>query len=262
MSSASRICAIAAVFVGLGWPGQPSAQDVEGRRILEDSVARHRASSFEYAGEVVTIAVSGRERRKSWRSYLEGGGAHANRLIRFLSPPEVRGVGFLSRSRPEGLPDQWIYLPSMKRERRIAPQDRDASFVGTDFTFEDLEEINPARYDVALQGEREVDGQLCYVIALHPRERSAYARKLLTLRKDTLTLLVMELFRPNDDTPSKRLVLSDYREIHGRWVAMKLEMSDRIERSRTIVLLSDVAFDRPQPADRFTLQNLVREAVP
>jgi hypothetical protein len=235
------------------------ADDPAARQILEKSVARYQASSMEYAGEVITTAPSGRERRKTWRSYREGYGPSANRLIRFLSPPDVRGVGFLLLGRPGDAPDQWMYLPSMKRERRVAPRDRDAPFVGTDFTFEDLEEIDPSRLDAEQEADRTVDGHACYVIAVRPRYQASYDRQLLTLRKDTLELLRVEIFSAGASTPVRRLVLSDYQVVQGRPTAMKLEMSDLRKGSRTTILVSEVIFDRPQPADRFTIQNLIRE---
>lgn len=237
------------------------AQDQEAHKILAGSVALLQSASMEYEGEIVTIAQNGRERRKTWRSYRAGDGAAASRLIRFLSPPEVRGVGFLQRGEAGRPPNQWIYLPSMRRERRIAPQDRASSFAGTDFSFEDLEEIDPARYDAFLEPERTLDGHACHVIRIEPRERSAYDRKLVMIRKDTREVLAIEAFRPGHAAPAKRLLLSDYREIQAHRVAMTIEISDLVKGSRTVVHLTAVALDRPQPPDRFTLQNLTREGV-
>lgn len=243
----------------LGLIGGMRADSVEARRILEESVARTRIVSMEYAGEVITVSSSGRERRKAWRSYSQGSGATANRLIRFVSPPDVRGIGFLSRARPSGPSDQWLYLPSMKRERRVASRDRDTPFVGTDFTFEDLEELDPARLDAEQLADRTVEGAPCYVIAIRPRDPAAYERKRLTLAKDSLSLVSVEIFVAGRGTPARTLRLSDHRNIQGRLVPLRLEMTDLRKGSRTTIVVSDVVLDRAQPADRFTVQNLLRE---
>jgi hypothetical protein len=150
----------------------------------------------------------------------------------------------------------------MKRERRIATQDRDASFVGTDFNYEDMEEFDHEKYKVALQGEQSVDGQPCYVIQAIPLEKggkSVYEKKILYLRKDILYLLREDLYRKGEKEPVKRMSLSDIQNIEGHWVARKMEMIDLKKGSRTTVLLKEIAFDRPQTANRFTLQNLNRE---
>jgi hypothetical protein len=99
---------------------QARAEDA--RKILEDSEARHRTKSQQYAGELTVTSKDGKVRKKGWRSYRDGYAGDSKLLIRFLDPPEVRGVAFLSLANPGKNPDQWLYLPSMKRERRIASQ--------------------------------------------------------------------------------------------------------------------------------------------
>jgi hypothetical protein len=235
------------------------ADDAEARRLLQEAEARHRSKSQEYAGELTVVSRDGKARRKAWRSWREGYAGDARLLIRFSDPPEVRGVGFLSLGRSGKSADQWLYLPSMKRERRIAPQDRDASFVGTDFSYEDLEEVDHAKFEVSLAGEEMVDGHACTLIEGRPKERSAYQRKVFALRKDILYVVRVEAFRKGQKEPAKRLLLTDLAEVGGHTAARTMRMSDLGKGSVTTVLLKELAFDRPQPADRFTLQSLNRE---
>jgi Outer membrane lipoprotein-sorting protein len=231
------------------------------RTLLQESEQRHRTRTQEYAGELTVVNKAGKVRRKRWKSYREGYAGNAKILIRFTGPPEVNGVGYLSLPRAGRQSDQWLYLPCMKRERRIASQERDTSFVGTDFNYEDMEEFDHTRYKVALQGEEAVDGQPCFVIEAIPKEQgdSIYKKKLLFLRQDILFLVRVDLYRKGDKTPEKRLILSNLQQIDGHWVAKTMVMSDLVKGSTTTVLLQDVALDRPQVADRFTLQNLNRE---
>lgn len=235
---------------------------VDARELLEKSEAMHRNSSLAYSGELAVVSRDGKVRSKSWSSYREGFAGEAKVLVRFTSPPEVKGVGFLSLGRTGKNADQWLYLPSMKRERRIAAQDRDSSFVGTDFSYEDMEEFDHRKYEVELMGDETVGGEPCYVVEALPAKdsgRTAYARRLLYLRKDILHLVRVDLFRADAKTPSKRLVLSEISQVEGRWIAHRLEMSDLAKGSRTTVVLKSVAVDRGHPADRFTLKNLTRE---
>src|SRR5512144_2338571 len=154
--SAARIGAgsqLVASALALALAGPALAGD-GARAILAETEARHRTRSQQYAGELEVVSKEGKVRKKGWRSFREGYAGDAKQLIRFVAPPEVRGVGFLSLGRAGKSPDQWLYLPSMKRERRIASQDRDASFVGTDFSYEDMEEFDHENYRVSLQGEQ------------------------------------------------------------------------------------------------------------
>lgn len=235
----------------------------EARDLLVKSEERHRTKSQEYEGDLAVTAKDGKERRKSWRSYRLGYAGDSKLLIRFTAPPEVRGVGFLSLPRPGKNPDQWLYLPSMKRERRIAAQDRSASFVGTDFNYEDMEELDHGKYDVRLLAEETVAGQACFVVEARPRSeagRSLYEKKLLFLRKDILYLVRMDLFRPGEKEAGKRLLLEDVALVDGHHVAKRMTMHDLGKGSTTVIRLEKLAFDRPQPEGRHTLQNLVREA--
>ncbi|WP_243374104.1 outer membrane lipoprotein-sorting protein [Geotalea sp. SG265] len=235
----------------------------DARALLKESENRHRTRTQQYAGHLTVVNKEGKVRKKGWKSYRQGYAGDAKNLVRFTEPPEVKGVGFLSISRPAGQnADQWLYLPSMKRERRIAAQDRDASFVGTDFNYEDMEEFDHEKYKVAMQGEQTVDGQPCYVITAIPLEsggRSIYEKKILYLRKDILYLLREDLFRKGDKQPSKIFTLSDLQNVEGHWVAKRWEMSDLKKGSKTTVILKEITFDKPQPVGRFTLQNLNRE---
>jgi hypothetical protein len=246
--------------LGLLLPSLASADDA--RKLLVESEARHRTKGQQYAGELSVVAKDGKVRKKGWRSWRDGYAGDAKLLIRFTAPPEVKGVSFLSLGRPGKSPDQWLYLPSMKRERRIASQDRDTSFVGTDFNYEDMEEFDQSKFAVSLKGEETLDGQACWRIEARPEEsggKSLYERKLLWLRKDILFMLRQDVFRKGEKEPAKRLRLSDLQQVEGHWVAKALEMTDLRKGSRTTILLQELAFDRPQPPGRFTLQNLNRE---
>ncbi len=260
-SAMLRAALLAAAAIVLFGAGRGFAGE-EARRLLVDAETRHRTKTQEYAGELTVVNREGKVRRKGWRSYREGYAGDARNLVRFTAPPEVKGVGFLSLDHPARPADQWLYLPSMKRERRIAPQDRDASFVGTDFNYEDMEEFDHRKYDVALAGEQVVDGQACHVIEARPEEkggRSVYARRVLFLRKDILYLVREDIYRRGEKEPGKRLLLSDVRTVDGQWVALRLEMTDLKKGSRTTVILKEIAIDRPQPPGRFTLRSLNRE---
>ncbi len=234
----------------------------DARTLLSEAETRHRTRSQEYTGELTVVNKDGKVRKKNWRSFRQGYAGDAKSLVRFTDPPEVKGVGFLSLARPGKAADQWLYLPSMKRERRIASQDRDASFVGTDFNYEDMEEFDQSKFAVSLKGDETVDGQICWLIEARPEEnagKSLYEKKLLWLRKDILFGVRQDVFRKGEKEPAKRLHLSDVQQVEGHWVAKTLEMTDLKKGSRTTILLQELAFDRPQPAGRFTLQNLNRE---
>jgi outer membrane lipoprotein-sorting protein len=237
-----------------------TAQPRDVNAILDAVEREQRSASVEYVGDITVASRGGAERHKTWISFRQGNGKTANRLIRFLSPAELRGVAYLSLGRSGGSPEQWMYLPSMKRERRLAPQDRDAPFAGTDFTYADLDEFDRSDYVASLESDQIIDGESCYTVRLVPRRPSASTYESMAISQSRFVPRRIQYFRGGRSTPVKTLSFSNDAQFGGRWVAQRMEMSDESTGSRTVVLLTDVRFDRPQPPDRFTLQNLTREA--
>jgi hypothetical protein len=126
-----------------------------------------------------------------------------------------------------------------------------------------MEELDHGKYDVKLLPDETVGGQPCFVIEARPRAeagKSLYERKILFLRKDILYLVRMDLFRPGENEAGKRLLLEDFALVDGHHVAKRMTMQDLAKGSTTVIRLEKLAFDRPQPEGRHTLQNLVREA--
>jgi len=248
---------VTALCAGIAW-------SADARALLRESENRHRTKTQQCSGDLTVVNKDGKVRKKGWKSYRDGFAGDAKVLNRITAPPEVKGVGFLTLPRPgKQNPDQWLYLPSMKRERRIANQDRDGSYVGTDFNYEDMEEFDHEKYKVSLQADQTEQGQPCYVITAIPLEKggskSVYEKKILYMRKDILYTIRMDFIRKNEKEVGKRLLLSDIKSIDGHWIARKMEMSDFKKGSRTAVQLKEIVLDKPQPSNRFTLQNLNRE---
>src|SRR5216683_391377 len=120
------------------------------RQIIEEVQRRSRSNSQRYEG---TLEVSGGDKRvstKRWVFERIGSFGDSKSVLRFVVPPEVKGVGLLIVNHPDRASDQWMWRPSIGRDQRIALQDRSTRFFGTDFSFEDLEERDVDQYDYKL----------------------------------------------------------------------------------------------------------------
>ncbi len=95
------------------------------------------------------------------------------KLMFFLSPADVKDTGFLSISYPDDRDDdQWIYLPALKRVKRIASKNKNDSFMGSDFTYDDMGTRNPNKDTHTLLGTTTVDGEECYIVESIPKEKN------------------------------------------------------------------------------------------
>src|SRR5947207_13133838 len=95
------------------------------------------------------------------------------RMTRFVSPPDVKGTTTLLVEHAERDDDIWVYLPALKKVRRLVAANKRDSFVGTDFSYGDVIGHKVEKWEHYLLGEEAVDNEPCYVIESVPRNESA-----------------------------------------------------------------------------------------
>ena len=124
------------------------------------------------------------ERSLEFRT-LEGLDAGDKTLLVFKDPPDVRGTTLLTHENRVGDDDQWLYLPALRRARRIASSNRSNSFVGSELSYEDLAPNEVTKHQYRYLREDTVEGVPVWVIESTPRfKESGYSRRELFVRKD------------------------------------------------------------------------------
>jgi outer membrane lipoprotein-sorting protein len=210
----------------------------------------------------------GTERRRElvMRTLKAPGGEDKTSTV-FLSPPEVRGTAFLQFAHQDRDAEQWLFLPALGRIRQIAAQSKNESFMGTDFSYRDLElltdvfvwteEEAPAK----LLGTETIDGQEAAIIELAPKAKDVGYQKIrLAMTKADHAIRRMEFFG-SGDTPKKRLKLDDLRMVGAIPTAFKLEMVQTQTNSKTDVDVVDVRYNQNIPEELFTTRALERGAL-
>ena len=145
-------------------------------------------------------------------------------LVIFNSPKDVEGTALLSHAKILEPDDQWLYLPALKRVKRISSANKSGPFVGSEFAFEDftITELNKFTYEYV--GEEEVDGMMMDVVARFPRyEKSGYTKQISWIDQDIHQARKVEFYDRRGDL-LKTLTLSDYRDYDGIWRAHKFTM--------------------------------------
>jgi hypothetical protein len=198
-------------------------------------------------------------------------GAAGQRTIAFFSSPaSVKGTAFLAITHADRPADQWLYLPEYRRARRVGGAARTSGFVGTDFTYHDLDllaELPGWDEDdaaAALRGEQTIDGVPCHVIELTPaRDDVGYQRIVLWIGRDDLVVRQVELYEQataagwfglggEPSAPTRRIVQSDVRRVGAIPVPFRAEVHTPAAGSKTIVTFAAVSFDQSLPDDLFT----------
>jgi len=146
-------------------------------------------------------------------------------LTIFDSPRDVKGTAFLSFSHPSANDEQWLYLPALKRVKRISSRNKTGSFMGSEFSFEDLTSFEVEKYDYKYIRDEAVNGVDCFVVEQYPRDKySGYKRRTVWIDKVEYRSQKVE-FYDRKNSLLKTLTFSDYNKYIGKfWRASKLDM--------------------------------------
>ncbi len=180
--------------------------------------------------------------------------------IIFQAPASVKDTRFLSIRGASGTEDRWIFLPALGKVRRLAASEGGASFMGTDFSYDDLSAVSsrPADADeYRLVSAETVAGRTVYVVEVKPKDSagSAYSRSVQTVPSDTWIASRIELY-DREGTLVKVNEILETRSVDGRTVPAKSVMRNVRTGHSTTLLVEKIIFDKPIPAGVFTVKFL------
>ncbi len=146
-------------------------------------------------------------------------------LTLFNKPRDVKGTAFLSFSHPIDADDQWLYLPALKRVKRISSSNKSGPFMGSEFSFEDLSSFEVEKYSYKYLHDELLNNQDTFVIEQFPvDENSGYTRRVVWLDKTEYRVQKIE-FYDRKDSLLKTLSYSDYKQyLNEYWRADKMVM--------------------------------------
>ncbi len=164
-------------------------------------------------------------------------------MIVFESPADIDGTALLSYAKILDPDDQWLYLPALKRVKRISSVNKSGPFVGSEFAFEDFTSLELNKFDYVYLRSEPCGDLACDVIERRPRyEYSGYTRQLTWVDQDVFQIRKVEFYDRRGDL-LKTLTLAEYREYgDGYWRAHLLSMVNHQTRKSTDLVYSDYRF--------------------
>lgn len=268
--------AVAALILGLSVAGAAQAaetarQILDRERALENGERRWGDRHERLQMAVIDPQRAPRELQLDLfdKKYPRG----EQRTMVYVSAPDtVKGTAFLAITHADRAADQWLYLPSSQRARRIGGEVRKQGFVGTDLTYRDLDLLAElpswTEADAAsnLRGDDTLDGVPCHVVELTPKRADIdYQRIVLWLGRDDLVARQVELYEtaPSNGwfgfggdaaaaAPTRRIRQSDVRLVGKIPVPHHVEVESPSAGTKTIVTFADVTFDPGLPDDLFS----------
>ncbi|WP_373096398.1 outer membrane lipoprotein-sorting protein [Zhongshania sp.] len=237
-----------------------SKPEAKGLSIAKEMKARDRGW-VDNSAEMEMVLHSGkRESRREMRVLsLEVIDDGDKSMTIFDSPNDIKGTAFLSFTHPNAMDDQWLYLPALKRVKRIASKNKSGPFMGSEFAYEDLNSFEVEQYDYRWLRDETLDGQDCFVVESIPRdEYSGYSKQISWIDKTHYRALKID-FYDRKDTLLKTLTLSDYQlHLDKFWRPTKQSMLNHKNQRRTEVYLRNYQFGTGLDESDFTENSLKR----
>ena len=176
-------------------------------------------------------------------------------LILITNPAKEKGTAFLKRNK-----EVWNWIPSIERHIKLPPSMMSQSWMGTDFTNDDLvrEASTIVDYEHTLLGKETILDKECYKIQMIPKPSAAIVWEKVIVWIDTIDFLQLKAeFYDEDGELVNIMISSDIIELGGRKITSKIEMIpiDK-EGNSTVIIYNNIVFDKPINDDFFTTRNM------
>ena len=239
---------------------------LNGREIMEKVNARDTGDRSITEMEMILIDKKGNKRVRKLKTFGLEKGKDSLSLMFFLSPADVRNTGFLTFDYDESGKDddQWLFLPALRKTKRIAAGDKSGSFMGSDLNYFDMTSPDLNLYEYTLMKETEVNGQKVWQIKSVPKtkaeaEKSGYSKSVVFIRQDNY-VMIRGVRWVHKKKRNKYLDVRKLEKIDGIWVSTELHVTTKSGKKtlhKTILKQKNVHFNQDEVnEDLFSIRRL------
>lgn len=222
-----------------------NAQDPTGLEVAEE--AERRDTGFDNQTAELMMVLRNRNGDESSRRMrnltLEVEDDGDKTLVIFDEPNDVRGTAFLNYTHREGPDDQWLYLPALRRVKRIASNNKSGPFMGSEFAYEDISSQEVEKYTYSFLRSEAVDGTPMYVIERIPvDDKSGYTRQVVWYDQAEYRMQKVDFYDRKNEL-LKTLTYHDYeRFLDQYWRAGRMEMENHQTGKSTTLTFTNYEF--------------------
>jgi outer membrane lipoprotein-sorting protein len=248
--------------------GRPAGQQLDAAAIMEKNFQASKVSGVRLEASMVLINDKGqqRERKNTTVVALQDNGVDSKFAVRFSTPADIKGTSFLQVEHSEGDDDLWIYLPALRKSRRLVASNKKDSFVGSDFSYGDISLPKVAKYRHTITRTEPMDGVDCYVIESLPgddtvKANSGYSKKITWVRSDNFVETKVEYY----DLAGRLLKTQRVTKPQvvdakaGRYFPLSREMTNHQTGHRTTLNVLKLDTNVPTPDELFTTRYIERD---
>ena len=251
-------------LVGCGmiaWASQPCSAfentPLTAREIAQKVYDRALGDDVTTIASMALISRNGRTRLREFTIYSKDYGPVIKQLIRFTTPADIAGTGFLSLEKDDGSTEQFLYLPALGRTRRIVSSQKNRSFVNTDFTYEDMQRRPVDDWQHTLNGSETINNTNCFVITSTAKAETdtAYSQIKSWIAKDFFMPLKVE-FRNKKGKHSKTYQVQTFKNIQNIMTETEVMMEKLEKGHKTIIKSKSVTYNQNLADKIFTKRDL------
>jgi len=238
--------------------GEEIAQRVHDRDDGDNSTANMK---------MILIDKNKKQRVRELKTFTKDKGEDTLKVMFFLSPADVKNTAFLTHDFEDSNrdDDQWLYLPELKKVKRIASSDKSSSFMGSDFTYSDMTSRNVEDYTYKIMKEPTVNGHKTWQILVTPKTQktiaeTGYTKSIVFVRQDNF-VIVQALNYIKAGKKLKYMKIKGLKKIEGIWTATEMQMITKKGKKmlhKTVLKFSDIKYNQDLEESFFTTRTLER----
>jgi outer membrane lipoprotein-sorting protein len=263
LNEAMRIFLLIVFVIAASTPVMAANSDTEQKGLDIAIEADNRDKGFNDSVSEMTMILRNRNGDESTRQIrnqtLEVPGDGDKSLVIFDQPKDVKGTAFLSFTHKSGSDDQWLYLPALKRVKRISSDNKSGPFMGSEFAYEDISSQEIEKYTYNYLKDETYDQQNCYVYERFPvDEKSGYNRQVVWMDKEHYRVMKIDFYDRKSDL-LKTLSYHGYKQYLDKyWRAAKMVMVNHQTGKSTDLLWEEYEFATGLSESDFNQNSLKR----
>jgi len=213
---------------------------------------------------MILIDKKNNKRVRTMKTFGKDKGVDKLSIIYFLKPNDVKNTSFLTYDYKDSNKDddQWLYLPALKKTKRIASTDKSGSFMGSDFSYADMTDRDVKAYNYKIKKDTVVKGHKVWILEVIPKTQKTvdeygYTKSYMFVRKDNF--MVMQAIHFLTDGKKKFMTVKKMEKVEGIWTGLVIEMKTKKGKRTThatILKISDIKYNQDLKESYFSVRQI------
>ena len=220
-----------------------TAKAQDAREISKKASDAINLDALEMVSTLKIISASGEERLRTLSTATRKFGAVSKMIMKFLEPADVRGTTLLVFDNENKDDDMWIYMPALRKTRRIVSSEKGKNFMGSEFTNADMSKPNIDEFNYKILGDETIDGKLCWKIESTCKnetqeEQYGFSKRVTFIEKTNYLAYKIEYYDLSGELLRVESINNYKKQSNGSYFAFNMEMKN-VQNNRRSVMTID-----------------------